>query len=132
MKKLILFLLLLLVPAVGNAMGCNAEGKCVEDFKKQGWQEVGYCFDGHEWSHVLEKGGARLRCTGINAFDGPTDDACMPFTGSLEKFKALAAAAKQQVDDYENAKKQGRLETYLRQQGVNGGPKVSCQGGGGS
>jgi hypothetical protein len=99
------------------------------ELKKNGWNEIVRCDDGHDWSYVLEKDGRRNFCWGINAFAGPTEYPCNPFTGDLDKFKTVAAGAQQRVDEYSTAKSQGRLDEYLREQIKKKTPPVNCQDG---
>jgi hypothetical protein len=61
------------------------------DLKKAGWKEIARCDDGHTWSYILEKQNDFFKCEGINAFAGPEEHPCVPFTGDIEKFKAFAA-----------------------------------------
>ena len=61
-----------------------------DDLKKAGWKETARCDDGHTWSYILEKQNDVLKCEGINAFAGPEEHPCVPFTGDIEKFKAKA------------------------------------------
>ncbi|HVY12065.1 MAG TPA: hypothetical protein VHB73_00710 [Alphaproteobacteria bacterium] len=131
MRMLVAFLLLFIVPPAHAQIGagCTVEGKCVEDFKKQGWQEVAACNAGDQWSHVLQKNDEQLLCLGMNARGGPQDRACLPFTGSLEKYRAMAAAAKQQVDDYNAAKNANQLDSYLQKRMKSNAPSVNCVSG---
>ncbi len=69
----------------------GAECGCA--LKKGGWKEIARCDDGHQWSYVLEQKGKRRFCDGINARGGPSENACIDFAGSLEKYKKQAAAA---------------------------------------
>jgi hypothetical protein len=82
--------------------------------KREGWQEITRCFDGHQWSYILEKDQARKSCRGINGLAGPTEEPCIPFTGDFVAFKATAAQAKAAVQAYSDAKQAGQVESYLK------------------
>ncbi len=85
-----------------------------EELKKNGWREIARCDDGHEWAYVIEKKGERRFCTGINAFAGPTENPCRPFTKDLESFTRLAEDAKKYTVEYDKAKIAGTLPEFLK------------------
>jgi hypothetical protein len=99
--------------AASSACGieqCESRGP---ELKKNGWNEVARCSDGHQWSYVLTKANESRLCKGINALGGPSEQPCTVYTGQVKNFKKLAADAKASNDAYEKASHEGRLEDFL-------------------
>ncbi|MCO5144318.1 MAG: hypothetical protein M9962_14620 [Oligoflexia bacterium] len=87
-----LFLLSVTLEAKEHGREFNCEiTKCRDkncgcDLLKQGWKEIANC-DGHQWFYVLEKKDKRMKCSGIAARDGLSENECTPFKESLAEFK---------------------------------------------